>query len=118
MLHTVLGGGLQAGAIVRELVRVRAAQHVRNTTSTRLGERDVVELRLAVIAAVRGVRDVARVLDLVALDLDVRCTNLRRERLRVGALTGSERSADSGDPEHVRSERVVRRLQEERRVTA
>ena len=83
MEHAVLGRRAQPGPPVADIVGVRPGEHDRVPASCRERGQPVVELRLAVVAAVAVVRPVA-----LALELG------RRDRL----VTDADRRATSRAP--------------------
>ena len=84
------------GSDVGAVVGVEAVEDDAQLESPGLLDRPAVDLALAEVAAVGGVRRVARVLDLVGVDQEVARAELPRELLRGFTLLGGEAGRDGG----------------------
>jgi hypothetical protein len=102
--------------MVAEIVGVGAIDHVREPQllPDLLGQR--VELALAVKAAVVGVRRVARVVHLLAMDDAMARPERPRDPLRILALALGHRGAPGGHAQRLVAEHVVRDREHERAV--
>ena len=107
---------LEAGAVVAEVVEVRAVDDEGEAPLTLLRVADAVELALAVEAAVDVVLRVVLVLDLVRLDELVAGADLLRERDGVLALEVGEARAHGGHADALVAEDAVRDREDERAV--
>ena len=114
----VLGGGVQPGSPVAEVVGVRSRQH-RGIASAR-GERTepVVELRLAVVAAVAVVRPISLALQLGGRDGLVANADGAGDLLRAVELARRQRRRDRRHCQGPSAESTPCECGDERRVDA
>ena len=118
MPHALLGRGLQARAVIGEVIHVRAVEHGREAAARRLAETDHEEAVLAEIATIGRVLGVAWNVELVGLDQEVLDAEGSRQLPGVvdvflgrGGGAGRERQA-------ALAEHVVGDAEEEARVDA
>ena len=95
--HPLLERGPAARPVVPAVVGVEPVEDVRRPEADRLGHRHRVDLDLAEIAAVDGVRRVPRVVELVGLDQHVAHPEVPREAFGPGPLLGGQARRDRGE---------------------
>src|SRR3954464_8785404 len=97
----MFAGGLRAGPVVAQVVGVRPVGDDHEATVTRDRHNPAPQLRLTEVAAIRGVCGVARVVQLVRLDLEHGQSNLLGNLARRAPLAVRVRCAPPDDREHV-----------------
>ena len=104
--------------MIAEVVEVRAVGDERDRPLSLFARADVVELALAVKAAVRTVALIIGIVDLVRLDELVARAESFRDRDRELLLRGREARADGGHADRALAEDLVRDREHERAVDA
>src|SRR6185436_9301919 len=108
--------GFEARTMVAEVVEIRAVRDLGELPLFLFGARDVVKLALAVKAAIRPVRDVARPVHLVGFDETVVCPEAGSNPRRVVTLGGGEARAHCRHAHGVAPENFRRHGEDERTV--
>ena len=111
--HPGLTRRLETGAVVTEVVRVRAVDDHREAERLALAGRRPVELGLAEKAAILRVCRVVWVAQLVGGDDDVPRAERLRDPLGVEAFAFGQRGAHGGEADGPLAEHVRRHLQDE-----
>jgi hypothetical protein len=109
---------VQARSVVTEIVEVGAVRHRAKAEFGRLRERELVQLALAVEAAVGRVRDITWPLDLVRMHERVRRTERSGDARRVFAFTRRQARAHRRQRQGTRAELRVGDGDHERAVDA
>ena len=94
--HPLLACRPAAGPVIAAVVGVEPVEDVRGPEAGRLGHRDRVHLVLAEIAAVDGVRRVARVVQLAGLHQQVADPDPAGQTFRAVPLLGGQAGRDGG----------------------
>ncbi len=118
MHDVVLARSDEPGPPVALVVGVRSREHHRVSAAPREGSERVVQLGLAVVAAVAAVRPVSRTCELVRPDDLVGDADRVSDGARTGQLARRERRRHRGDGERARTERARRERCDERGVDA
>src|SRR5882724_11349029 len=113
-----LAGGLQAGTIVAEVVRIDPVDDPRNRAALCLRGGDLVEVRLAEVATVDRILAVVRNVELVDMYDDVLDAELAREQDRLLRVLVRIRRRDGGQRQYSLTEHVARDAQHEAGIDA